>query len=102
MAWHHRAGGRTAALLFLVAALLPEGVQGYFRGDPVQMFKRIQYESKRTVWSDVLVGQAPIFAVDRAIELHVPTEVPTPPAYGKRSYFHCVRTFLVSSLHSWC
>ena len=91
MAWHHRAGGRTAALLFLVAALLPEGIQGYFRGDPVQMFKRIQYESKRTVWSDVLVGQAPIFAVDRAIELHVPTEVPTPPAYGKRSYFHCVR-----------
>lgn len=71
--------GSAPALLFLLAvALLPGEAQGYFRGDPVQLFKRIQYEQKRTVWSDVLVGQAPMFAVDRAIDLHLPSQV-TPP-----------------------
>ncbi|KAJ1481728.1 hypothetical protein T484DRAFT_1953630 [Baffinella frigidus] len=67
--------GSAPALLFLLAvALLPGEAQGYFRGDPVQLFKRIQYEQKRTVWSDVLVGQAPMFAVDRAIDLHLPSQ----------------------------
>ena len=70
-----RGGGAGALLFILAAALLPGESQGYFRGDPVQVFKRIQYEQKRTVWSDVLVGQAPMFAVDRAIELHLPSQV---------------------------
>jgi hypothetical protein len=35
----------------------------------VQTFKRMQYQGKRSVWSDVLVGQGPLFAVDRAVSL---------------------------------
>lgn len=48
-------------------------MEGYFKGDPVQCFKRIQYQGKRTMWSDVLIGQAPLFAVDKAVELHIPS-----------------------------
>ena len=33
----------------------------------VQAFKRMQYQGKRSVWSDVLVGQGPLFSVDRAV-----------------------------------
>ena len=38
----------------------------------MQAFKRMQYQGKRSVWSDVLVGQGPLFAVDRAVRLPAP------------------------------
>ena len=60
------------------ATLLAAPCDAYFRGDPVQTFKRMQYMGKRSVWSDVLVGQGPLFGVDRAVELNYPSsEVPS-------------------------
>mmetsp|Transcript_33695 Transcript_33695/g.86319 ORF Transcript_33695/g.86319 Transcript_33695/m.86319 type:complete len:226 (+) Transcript_33695:34-711(+) len=63
-----------AAVLAVVMVLegVP-GADGAFQGDPVQTFKRMRFGDQRTVWSDVLVGQGPLFDVDRAVELHLPT-----------------------------
>ena len=58
-----------AAGLILVMAALAGQCDAYFRGDPVQAFKRMQYNGKRSVWSDVLVGQGPLFDVDRAVSV---------------------------------
>ena len=56
-----------AACLVVALAVLAGQCSAYFRGDPVQAFKRMQYNGKRSVWSDVLVGQGPLFDVDRAV-----------------------------------
>uniref|UniRef100_A0A7S4NS96 Uncharacterized protein n=1 Tax=Guillardia theta TaxID=55529 RepID=A0A7S4NS96_GUITH len=59
--------------LLLVGLLAMVGcAHGFFRGDPVQTFKRMQFQGKRTMWSDVLVGQGPLYAVDRSVELNYP------------------------------
>lgn len=54
----------TLLLLFLCL------VKGYFVGEPVRMFKRTQFMEQRTLWSDVLIGQAPLFGRDSEVELH--------------------------------
>jgi hypothetical protein len=48
-------------------------------GLQVQTFKRMQYMGRRSVWSDVLVGQGPLFSVDRAV-----------CAYISSSFSHCI------------
>ena len=50
----------------------------------VQMFKRMQYQGKRSVWSDVLVGQGPLFSVDRAVR--APPSLP--PSIISRCIIH--------------
>lgn len=67
-------GGTRLVLAAVVAALMAGSAEGTLRGDPVQMFKRMRFGDQRSVWSDVLVGQGPLFEVDRAVELHLPTE----------------------------
>ena len=80
---HHTRHGQRGPLaragtLLWAVALLAAPCDAYFRGDPVQTFKRMQYMGKRSVWSDVLVGQGPLFGVDRAVELNYPSsEVPS-------------------------
>ena len=41
--------------LFIMCAV--PNVEGTFRGDPIQTFKRMRYGDQKTMWSDVLVGQ---------------------------------------------
>lgn len=88
------AGQRTCqglALAALVGSCIVTVAQGTFRGDPVQMFKRMRFGDQRTMWSDVLVGQGPLFEVDRAIELPLPTEdwtMSSTPVKLQLSYDH--------------
>ena len=65
--------GRGVLLALLLGICRPQAAEGAFRGDPVQMFKRMRFGEQRSMWSDVLVGQAPLFQVDRASQLHLPT-----------------------------
>ena len=40
--------------------------------DTVPTFKRLQYKEQRTVWTDVVIGQTPVFAHDSKVMLHAP------------------------------